>query len=52
LVFPDTLTRGGGGVGVTDGVAVRLGRDVAEAAAVEEGVAVSTVARTSTGVGD
>ncbi len=31
LVFPDTLTQGGGGGGVTEGVAVRLGRDVTEA---------------------
>jgi hypothetical protein len=40
LVLPETLTIGASGLGVTDGVGVRLGRDVAEAVAVREGVPV------------
>jgi hypothetical protein len=39
--LPETLTIGASGVGVTDGVGVRLGRDTSEAVAVGEGVLVA-----------
>jgi hypothetical protein len=48
LVFPDTLTEGGGGEGVTDGVAVELGREVTDAVTVRNGVSVLAATVSST----